>query len=110
MLARATVICDLTLKPDCLVCGAYEALAVGKPMVLSDNPPTRDLFGPAAVVTGDAPEAIAAALRAASHDCERLEAGARELRATFSARWQKLADAAWETIEAQCARGRRAAA
>ena len=35
---------DLTLKPNCLVCGAYEALALQKPMVLTGNPATRDLF------------------------------------------------------------------
>jgi glycosyltransferase involved in cell wall biosynthesis len=110
LLAQATVICDLTLKPDCLVCGAYEALAVGKPMVLSDNPPTRKLFGAAAVLTGSSPEAIAAALRKAIAERERLEAGADQLQAAFPERWQAEADAAWETIEAQCARGRRAAA
>jgi glycosyltransferase involved in cell wall biosynthesis len=110
LLAQATVVCDLTLKPDCLVCGAYEALAVGKPMVLSDNPPTRELFGPAAVLTGSSPEAVAAALRAAVDERERLEAGARQLQASFNARWQTDADAVWEDIEARCASGRRAAA
>jgi glycosyltransferase involved in cell wall biosynthesis len=110
LLAQATAVCDLTLKPDCLVCGAYEALAVGRPMVLSDNPPTRDLFGHAAVLTGSSPDAIAAALQTAIDDRERLEARARELRASFSARWQAAADAVWENIEAHCASGRRAAA
>lgn len=37
-------IVDLTTRDDCLVCGAYEALALGIPMVLSDSMVTRQLF------------------------------------------------------------------
>jgi glycosyltransferase involved in cell wall biosynthesis len=110
LLAQATVICDLTLKPDCLVCGAYEALAVGKPMVLSDNPATRDIFGPAAVLTGNSPEEIATAVRTAIGDRERLEASALKLREAFQVRWQMEADAVWGDIEAQFAAGTRPAA
>jgi hypothetical protein len=43
------VVLDLTLKPNCLVCGAYESLAVLRPMVLTGNPATVDLFGKVAV-------------------------------------------------------------
>ena len=108
LLAQAPVVCDLTLKPDCLVCGAYEALAVGKPMVLSDNPPTRDLFGSAAVLTGSDPDAIAAALRRAIDERERLEAGARELRESYRTHWQTQADAVWDSIGAHAGAGKRA--
>ncbi len=45
LMADSHVALDLTLKPNCLVCGAYEALALRKPMVLSGNPASRDLFG-----------------------------------------------------------------
>ena len=110
LLAQARVVCDLTLKPDCLVCGAYEALAVGRPMVLSDNPATRDLFGSAAVLTGDSPEEIAAALRQAIEERERLESNASKLQESFRTHWQAEADTVWRTIEAQTAPGRRAAA
>lgn len=110
LLARATVVCDLTLKPDCLVCGAYEALAVGKPMVLSDNPPTRALFGPAAVLTGNDPDEIRQALQAALDDRDRLAANAIELRDSFPERWQTQADAAWREIEQRCTAVKRASA
>lgn len=105
LLARATVVCDLTLKSDCLVCGAYEALAVGAPMVLSDNRPTRELFGSAAVLTGNDPEDIRQALQTALIDRDRLQANALELREAFKARWQEQADAAWHEIEQRCAPG-----
>ena len=107
LLAQASVVCDLTLKPDCLVCGAYEALALGKPMVLSDNDPTRALFGPAAVLTGDRPEQIGQALERALARRDELAARARQLRDTFRERWEPQGIAAWEAIRASAAAGRR---
>jgi glycosyltransferase involved in cell wall biosynthesis len=98
LLAQAAVILDLTLKSDCLVCGAYEGLALAKPLVLSDNPASRELFGPAAVLTGSSPEAIASALRKALAEREQLAANARALRETFRTRWSAQADAAWDGI------------
>ena len=53
---------------DCLVCGAYEALALGKPMLLSDNLASRELFGDAALYTDN----TAAAIRAALRPCARV--------------------------------------
>jgi len=98
LLAQAVVVCDLTLKPDCLVCGAYEALAVGKPMVLSDNSATREIFGPAAVLTGSTPDEIARAVSTAIEQREQLAANARGLRKTFQTTWQTQAAAAWNAI------------
>jgi glycosyltransferase involved in cell wall biosynthesis len=103
LLAQAVVVCDLTLKSDCLVCGAYEALAVGKPMVLSDNPATRESFGPAAVLTGSAPDEIAQAVATAIQQRERLEANARDLREAFRTSWRTQAAATWDAILAGAA-------
>jgi len=41
----------LTRRKDCLVCGAYESLAVGKPMILSDTRALREYFASSAVYT-----------------------------------------------------------
>lgn len=98
LLAQSRVVCDLTLKPDCLVCGAYEALALAKPMVLSDNPATRQIFGPAAILTGSTPGEIAEALRKALEQREQLEMKARELRQSFPARWQPQSAETWNAI------------
>lgn len=108
LLAGAAVIVDLTLKPDCLVCGAYEGLALGKPLVLSDNPPTRELFGAAAVLTGNSPGEIASAVRRALAERERLAANARELRDAFTKRWPAQASAAWSAILAGATEASRA--
>jgi len=65
LLAASQAVLDLTGMPDCLVCGAYEALAVGVPMILSDNPAGRRLFGQVAVFTDTTPAGIATAIKAA---------------------------------------------
>lgn len=88
ILARSKLICDLTLMPDCLVCGAYEGLALARPMVLSDNPATRELFGHGAVLTQGEPDAIFAALRTALGELASLERRAHESREAFRERWQ----------------------
>ena len=49
---------DLTTLEDCLLCGAYEALAAGKPLVISNTRALADYFGAAAILTDNTPEAI----------------------------------------------------
>jgi glycosyltransferase involved in cell wall biosynthesis len=44
LLYSAHAVIDLTLIDDCLVCGAYESIALNKPAILSDTPVVRDLF------------------------------------------------------------------
>jgi glycosyltransferase involved in cell wall biosynthesis len=64
LLAASQAVLDLTGMPDCLVCGAYEALALGVPMILTDNPAGRRLFGQVAVFTDTTPAGIVAAVEA----------------------------------------------
>jgi glycosyltransferase involved in cell wall biosynthesis len=110
LLARASIVCDLTLKSDCLVCGAYEALAVGNPMVLSDNPPTRRIFGSVAALTGSEAGDIASAIREAVNSRDRLAANAEALRTVYPDRWDVQADEVWRAIEACNGRGERSVA
>ena len=98
LLARATVVCDLTLKPDCLVCGAYEGLALAKPLLLSDNPATRETFGDAAILTDSDPDSIAEAVGAAVRDCPALAANARTQRERYREQWRSHSTEAWEAI------------
>jgi glycosyltransferase involved in cell wall biosynthesis len=57
-LLSVSVVMDLTTREDCLVCGAYEALAAGKPLILSRTVALKDYFGDAAVLTDNTSEAI----------------------------------------------------
>lgn len=63
VLRHSRAIIDLTTMPDCLVCGAYEALAVGRPMLLTDSPAGRRLFSRTAVFVHNTVPDIAAGIR-----------------------------------------------
>jgi glycosyltransferase involved in cell wall biosynthesis len=62
-LTHADAILDLTTRADCMVCGAYEAAAAEVPMILSDNPPTREYFSKGALFTDNSAASIAALIR-----------------------------------------------
>jgi glycosyltransferase involved in cell wall biosynthesis len=70
MLAKARVVVDLTTREDCLVCGAYEAMALGRPLVVSDTRALRELLQDAAVYAENRASPIAAAVTAAAADTE----------------------------------------
>jgi len=57
-LQSCSVIVNLTTAEDCLVCGAYEAIAAGKALVVSRTRALRDYFGTVAVLTDNTPDAI----------------------------------------------------
>jgi glycosyltransferase involved in cell wall biosynthesis len=53
-------IVDLTNRPETLTCGAYEALAVGQPAVVSDWPQIKRYFNRGFIYVNNTPEAIVA--------------------------------------------------
>jgi glycosyltransferase involved in cell wall biosynthesis len=87
LLNTSDAIIDLTLMDHCLVCGAYEAAAAGKPAILSGNDASRELFAGTAIFSGHSPAEIAAAiaqLRAGAVPAEQVAAAARQLRSTWA--------------------------
>jgi glycosyltransferase involved in cell wall biosynthesis len=58
-LAASEVILVLTTRPNTLLSGGYEALSLGKPLVISDQLVLRDYFGDAAVYVDASAEGIA---------------------------------------------------
>jgi glycosyltransferase involved in cell wall biosynthesis len=73
-LYKASLVLDLTDNEDCLVCGAYEAMAANKPMVLSDTKALRGYFkGGGAFFTENRAEEIAKNIRIAYKDREGLK-------------------------------------
>ncbi|MBE0564729.1 MAG: glycosyltransferase [Krumholzibacteria bacterium] len=89
LLAAADAVVDLTTREHCLVCGAYEAVALGKVAVLSDTDALRDWFGEAAILTGHAPDELAASMRRAVDERAVREAGMPDVRQRIEARWQE---------------------
>lgn len=60
---------DLTTRDNCLVCGAYEALSLGKPCVVSDSKVNREVFKAGFIYTENNSVAIAEAI---NHGCENI--------------------------------------
>ena len=87
LLRAADAIVDLTLMDDCLVCGSYEALALGKPMLLSNNSATVELFGDSAVFTNNTVADIRGALERLRLEQVRLRAAAEGKRSELVYLW-----------------------
>lgn len=87
LIRSAELVVDLTRLDDCLVCGAYEAVALGRPMVLTDNPSSRRYFRKGAVFTANEPRAIAEAITTALAERERLESDVADLRRELTTDW-----------------------
>jgi glycosyltransferase involved in cell wall biosynthesis len=64
-LLSATIVMDLTTRDDCLLCGAYEALAAEKPLILSRTTALEEYFGSGVVLTDNTSEAITESVRCA---------------------------------------------
>jgi hypothetical protein len=80
----------VTLMPDCLVCGAYESLAVGAPMVLSDIPAARRLFDGAAIFAEPDGVGIARAITSLDGSLGCLGIRLPEVKARFAKNWDML--------------------
>jgi hypothetical protein len=95
------VVLDLTLKPNCLVCGAYEALALMRPMILSGNAATVDLFGKVALFPAThAASDIALAVKEMVARLDELAAVVAEEGPSFDRRWVERATALKATLAA----------
>ena len=80
---------DLTTREDCLVCGAYESVAVEKPMVLSDTNALRDYFYKGAVYTLHSAEAIWKAIFELIDSKDRLTMQVKELKVERTHDWEQ---------------------
>jgi glycosyltransferase involved in cell wall biosynthesis len=89
LLHAADVVMDLTTRDNCLVCGAYEGVAAGKPLILSDSRATREYFSRGVVYTDNTPESIERCLRTALADRSRLADEVAELRTRLVDDWRR---------------------
>lgn len=72
LLHQADLVMDLTKRDNCLVCGGYEAIAAGKPVMLSDTAVNREVFPRGAVYTRNDAAAIAEAVMLAERELAEL--------------------------------------
>lgn len=76
-LFTSQVVIDLTENENCLVCGAYEAMEAGKPLVLSKKKALEEYFDEGTVFTENRASEIAAAIKVAFGKRSRLEEESR---------------------------------
>jgi glycosyltransferase involved in cell wall biosynthesis len=87
-LFSADAVLDLTTSEDCLVCGAYEGIAAGRPLVLSDTSATKAYFTQGVVYCDNSAAGIAAAvIEALANRCE-LATSVEAFRNTALLAWQ----------------------
>lgn len=72
---NAEAILDLTTRDHCLVCGAYEALSLGRPAIISDTAINRKVFPNGFVYTKNDAKGIASAIGTAIENRKVLELG-----------------------------------
>jgi len=98
LLRNARVIVDLTTREDCLVCGAYEALALGRPLVVSDSRALRGLLLDGAIYTRNESEDIASAIIAASEQESVMSKRCAARRESYAREWQDAANMMLQTL------------
>lgn len=89
LLASCDVVLTLTTQDHTLQCGAYEAVAMEKPLVFADQPAMACYFYKGSVTTKVEPQEIATALTRAWTDRDRLRRESRELRQELDAAWNR---------------------
>lgn len=92
-LASADAVIDLTTMDHCMVCGAYEAVSVARPLVLTRNDACVNYFTKGVVYTENTVNDIGRALTEMINNHAEYVKQIRELRDELPGRWQKNADA-----------------
>lgn len=83
-LAQSQVVVDLTTHDNCLVCGAYEAMVLEKPLVTSKTPALQEYFTGGVVFVDHRPAAIADGIRRAYDTRDELRRQIREWKGRVS--------------------------
>lgn len=92
LIAGAGLVVDLSYKRDCLVCGAYEAVAVGTPMVLSDDRSIRAYFHLGTRYARPEADDVQRAVREVLSDRQAFRRDTMALREELGRTWPVLAD------------------
>jgi glycosyltransferase involved in cell wall biosynthesis len=92
LLRGADIVVDLTRMENCLVCGAYEAVAVERPLVTSDTRALRAYFNRGTVYTAHTAQSLATAIRYALRERFRLAAEMKVLKMELAREWARQGD------------------
>jgi len=87
LLYSVDVIMDLTFRENCLLCGAYEAVAAACPLITSDTRALREYFSRGVIYTGHHPAEIATSVHTALANRAELKKEISRLRWERHAGW-----------------------
>jgi len=89
LLRSVDIIMVLTNKEDCMVCGAYEAVAAEKPLILSDKKVLREYFDKGTVFTENNSKSIAESVNLTIKNNQRLKEDIKELKRLRNTEWKE---------------------
>ncbi len=89
LIGNSVLLVDLTVDEKVLVCGAYEAVSVGVPLVLVDSAPARHLFRAGVIFAENNVEGYCRALESFFDNPEKIAAEMRQFRPAFEEEWRK---------------------
>lgn len=89
LLRGSDFVMDLTTRDNCLLAGAFEAVCIGTPLIVSDWPTLRNYFPLGTVYVANSAEAIRAGVERAQRDQPALRAEFRRLQEQLHADWQE---------------------
>lgn len=92
LLRGSDIVVDLTAMENCLVCGAYEAVAVERPLVTSDTRALRAYFNRGTVYTAHTAQSLASAIAYALRERLRLTAEMKVLKLELARDWARQGD------------------
>lgn len=88
LLSSADVIIVITTQEHTLTCGAYEAVALEKPMILGNTNTIKSYFSMGALYTSVSPDDLAAKINEAGENTARLQAEVKKLKALLETSWK----------------------
>jgi len=80
LIGNADCVLAFTTEEDCLQSGAYEALDLNTPMILSDTLALRNFFGESATYTKIIPEEIVSTIKETMNNKEKIKTRMRDIR------------------------------
>lgn len=92
LIANSDLIVDLTHRENCLVCGAYEAVAVEVPILLSNTVSLQSTFDKGATFCENTVEGIKNGLDAAVKQLSSLQEDIVEMKDIHTERWNKASE------------------
>jgi hypothetical protein len=107
LLWECDLVVDLTTRENCLLCGAYEAVAVEKPMVLSNSSALRGYFTKGAVFTENIDVNIALSINSALDSLNFLTQQSKELKIELKLNWEPIGEALRGALKELCKPGKK---